>query len=167
MSKEKKIKTKQKNELRPDIDNFEINYLRKKKYLDKYCNKEIIFHRQLLKTKSVECEVTKEPIEYVPKVIKRDAEFFFNKIFEICKSSLNKRNMNFYDTKRLEDLYKEENIAYNNSQRNSKKSEYEKENKNNILSKNENIIKELDSKCELISKKQHEIEIIKNELHNL
>ena len=92
----KKINIKPKKEFRIDKDNFGIDYLNKKIFLDKYCNEEIKFHRKLLKSKSCELECTKEPTEFDLKKSRRDAELTFNKIYELCKSSSNKKNIHNY-----------------------------------------------------------------------
>ena len=91
--KNKKYKLKIKNEYRIDKDNFGKDYLEKKLFLDKYCNEEIKFHINLLKSKSCELELTKEPTEYDSKRMRREAERTFDKIFELCKSSTSKKNI--------------------------------------------------------------------------
>ncbi len=74
-----------------DKDNFSKNYLKKKLYLDKYFSQEILFQKKLLQSKSCELECTKEPIVFDLKKTQRDAELTFNKVYELCKSSLKKR----------------------------------------------------------------------------
>ena len=91
-----KIKLKPRKEFRIDKDNFGKDYLQKKRFLDNYFNKEINFHVNLLKTKSCELELTRERQDFDSKEVKRDAERTFNKIFEICKSSTNKKDIANY-----------------------------------------------------------------------
>jgi hypothetical protein len=91
-----KIKLKPKKEFRIDKDNFGKDYLLKKRFLDNYFNEEIKFHVKLLKTKSCELELTRERQDFDSKEVKRDAERTFNKIFEICKSSTNKKDIANY-----------------------------------------------------------------------
>ena len=91
-----KRKLKPKKEFRIDKDNFGKDYLLKKLFLDDYFNEEIKFHLKLLKTKSCELELTRERQDFNSKEVKRDAERTFNKIFEICKSSTNKKDIANY-----------------------------------------------------------------------
>ena len=91
-----KIKLKPRKEFRIDKDNFGKDYLLKKRFLDNYFNEEIKFHVKLLKTKSCELELTRERQDFDSKEVKRDAERTFNKIFEICKSSTNKKDIANY-----------------------------------------------------------------------
>ena len=88
-----KIKLKPKKEFRIDKDNFGKDYLLKKRFLDNYFNEEIKFHVKLLKTKSCELELTRERQDFNSKEVKRDAERTFDKIFEMCKSSTNKKDI--------------------------------------------------------------------------
>ena len=96
IKKNKKVILKPKKEFRIDKENFAKDYINKKIYLDKYCNEEIKFHRGLLQSKTCEIECTREPIEFDLKKSKRDADLTFNKIFEICKSQTNKKNISNY-----------------------------------------------------------------------
>ena len=91
-----KIKLKPKKEFRIDKDNFGKDYLQKKIFLDNYFNEEMKFHVKLLNTKSCELELVREPKDFDSKEIKRDAERNFNQIFEICKSSTNKKDIANY-----------------------------------------------------------------------
>ena len=91
---------KQKKEFRIDRENFAKDYINKKIYLDKYCNEEIKFHRKLLKSKSCELEGAKDVNEFDAKKSKRDADLAFNKLFELCKASSNKKNIANYIKKR-------------------------------------------------------------------
>ena len=91
-----KIKLKPRKEFRIDKDNFGKDYLLKKRFLDNYFNEEIKFHVKLLNTKSCELELTRERQDFDSKEVKRDAERTFNKIFEICKSSTNKKDIANY-----------------------------------------------------------------------
>ena len=91
---------KPKKEFRIDRENFAKDYINKKIYLDKYCNEEIKFHRKLLKSKSCELEGAKDVNEFDAKKSKRDADLAFNKLFELCKASSNKKNIANYIKKR-------------------------------------------------------------------
>lgn len=91
-----KITLKPKKEFRIDRENFAKDYIKKKLFLDKYCNEEIKFHRKLLSSKSCEIECTKDRNEFDLKKSRRDADMAFNKIFELCKSSTNKKNISKY-----------------------------------------------------------------------
>ena len=160
-----KYKLKEKHEFRPDQFNFNKNYIQKKIFLDKYCGKEIKFHKKLLKSKSVECEVTKEPCEFDCKKTKRDAELTFNTMLEIAKSALNKKNFtNFFEEqKNLSEnditnnlLFKEKkkkkhfDIKHNNG----KEGKSFCENKSQVLKKNEEYLKILDVGYDKIIKKE-------------
>ena len=173
-----KIKIKPKKEFRIDIDNFGKTYLEKKIYLDKYCNDEIKFHRKLLESKSVELEMTKEPQDFDAKKMKRDAERTFNKILELCKSSVNK-NINNYLRQRLREnstLNINGNMSGSMSNKNDKKNkdiiknfEYIFNDKNKqdkilddkekkyILLNNEEKMKILNMECEQMIQKENEI----------
>ena len=94
-----------------DKDIFSKNYLKKKLYLDKYFSQEILFQKKLLQSKSCELECTKEPIVFDLKKTQRDAELTFNKVYELCKSSLQKKN--FDDFLRMRNL--SSNTLYGNT----------------------------------------------------
>ena len=173
-----KIKIKPKKEFRIDVDNFGKTYLEKKIYLDKYCNDEIKFHRKLLESKSVELEMTKEPQDFDAKKMKRDAERTFNKILELCKSSVNK-NINNYLRQRLREnstLNINRNISGSLSNKNEKKNKdiiknfhyiFNDKNKSDkildakekkyILLNNEEKMKILNMECEQMNQKENEI----------
>ena len=77
-----------------DKEFFNKNFINKKYFLDKVCNKELNFQKNLLKTKSCDREFTKTIDEFNLKKVINDAELFFNTLYEIAKSNRRKRNLN-------------------------------------------------------------------------
>ena len=165
-----KIALKPKKEFRIDRENFAKDYLNKKIFLDKYCNEEIKFHRKLLQSKSCELECTKEPNEFDLKKTKRDAELTFNKMFELCKSSTNKKNIhNYIKQRNILNVGMNGNITTNSDMKASY-SLYEivKEDKipdrvldsrekKSILLHNEEKMKELNMEYEQMIRKENEL----------
>ena len=166
-----KISLKPKKEFRIDKENFAKDYINKKIFLDKYCNEEIKFHRKLLSSKSCEVECTKEPNEFDLKKCRRDADMAFNKIFELCKSSSNKKNISKYlkqrkllsggtninlttssDKKVVYSLYE----VFRDNKTDEDRVLDEKE-KKIILLKNEEKMKELNMEYEKMIQKESEI----------
>ena len=174
-----KIILKPKKEFRIDKENFAKDYLNKKLYLDKYCNQEIKFQRNLLKSKSCELECTKEPNEFDLKKTKIDAEFVFNKIYELCKSSTNKKNIEKYIKEKkipnsningnlttVSTLNK--NVVYSLYQmlKDGKQKDiiFDEKEKKKILLKNEEKMKELNMEYEQMILKENEIKNQKKKL---
>ena len=77
-----------------DKENFSKEFIQKKYFLDKYCNKELKFQKNLLKTKSYDLEFIKQPDVFDIKKVIKDAELNFNIKYEIAKSSRGKKNLN-------------------------------------------------------------------------
>lgn len=166
-----KISLRPKKEFRIDRENFAKDYINKKLFLDKYCNEEIKFHRKLLSSKTCEVECTKELNEFDLKKCRRDADMAFNKIFELCKSSTNKKNITKYlkqrnlinggtnshlttssDKKVVNSLYE----VFRGNKNDEDRALDEKE-KKNILLKNEEKMKELNMEYEQMIQKESEI----------
>ena len=166
-----KISLRPKKEFRIDRENFAKDYINKKLFLDKYCNEEIKFHRKLLSSKTCEVECTKELNEFDLKKSRRDADMAFNKIFELCKSSTNKKNITKYlkqrnlisggtnshlttssDKKVVNSLYE----VFRGNKNDEDRVLDEKE-KKNILLKNEEKMKELNMEYEQMIQKESEI----------
>ena len=187
-----KIKLKPKKEFRIDKDNFGKDYLLKKRFLDNYFNEEIKFHVKLLKTKSCELELTRERQDFDSKEVKRDAERTFNKIFEICKSSTNKKDIANYmkNTIRMNSkinsnsnnsMNKDGNLTTINEKSNKIANNFygffdeDKKNDNNdrnldakekkrILLNNEEKMKILNMEFEQMNQKENELKIKKKKL---
>ena len=166
-----KISLRPKKEFRIDRENFAKDYINKKLFLDKYCNEEIKFHRKLLSSKTCEVECTKELNEFNLKKCRRDADMAFNKIFELCKSSTNKKNITKYlkqrnlinggtnshlttssDKKVVNSLYE---VFRGN--RNEEDRALDEKEKKNILLKNEEKMKELNMEYEQMIQKESEL----------
>jgi len=77
-----------------DKENFNKTFIKKKNFLDRLCNKELNFQKNLLKTKSADREFIKSPEDFDLKKVIKDAELNFNIKFEIAKSSRRKKNLN-------------------------------------------------------------------------
>ena len=77
-----------------DKEFFNKDFIKKKFFLDKFCNKELKFQKNLLKTKSCDREFNKTPEDFNLKKVIHDAELNFNTIFEIAKSTRRKKNLN-------------------------------------------------------------------------
>ena len=165
----KKIPLNPKKEFRRDRENFAKDYINKKIFLDKYCNEEIKFHRKLLQSKSCEIECIKDPNEFDIKKTRRDAELTFNKIFELCKSETNKKNISKYMKLRNMANGAGNNITTINDKKDifsfyevdSDKEEEDRildeKEKKNILHKNEEEMKELNLEYEQMIQKEQEI----------
>ena len=164
----KKISLNPKKEFRIDRENFAKDYINKKIFLDKYCNEEIKFHRKLLQSKS--CEIDKEPNEFDIKKTRRDADLAFNKIFELCKSETNKKNISKYMKLRNMANGGGNNVITTSNDKKDIFSFYEVVNdkeeedrildekeKKNILLKNEEKMKELNLEYEQMIQKEQEI----------
>ena len=174
-----KIMLKPKKEFRIDKENFAKDYLNKKLYLDKYCNQEIKFQRNLLKSKSCELDCTREPNEFDLKKTKIDAELVFNKIYELCKSSTNKKNIEKYlkekkipnntnngnmttvSTINKNDVYSLYQMLKDGKQ---KDIIFDEKEKKKILLKNEEKMKELNMEYEQMIQKENEIKNQKKKL---
>ena len=165
-----KMVLKPKKEFRRDKENFAKDYINKKVFLDKYCNEEIKFHRKLLKSKSSELESAKDYNEFDLKKTKRDAELTFNKIFELCKSSSNKKNIhNYLMLRNMGNVGMNANMTtYNDIKETYSLYETFKEDKKedrvldvkekkNILFKNEEKMKELNMEYEQMIQKENEL----------
>jgi len=77
-----------------DKENFNKEFIQKKYFLDKYCNKELNFQKRLLKTKSYNSELAKVTEEFDLNKIIKDAELNFKIKYEIEKSGKGKNNLN-------------------------------------------------------------------------
>ncbi len=178
-----KVKLKPKKEFRVDKENFNRDFINKKIFLDKYCNQEIKFHRKLLSSKSCELECTKEPIEFDLKKSKRDAELEFNKIYELCKSATNKKNIvtfikqkNMLNTGLVGYLNltthsdKSKNIIYSMYQTNRENKNADRilddEEKKMILSANEEKIEMLNIEYEQMLERENELKNRQKKLFN-
>jgi hypothetical protein len=171
-----KFNINQKKEFRMDKENFRKDFLNKKIFLDKYCNEEIKFHRKLLASKSCELECTKEPTEFDLKKSKRDAELEFNKIFELCKSSSNKKNLaNYIKHKNMgmsgsmtTQSDKNKSIIFSKYQINRENKKVDRilddKEKKRILNRNEEKIEILNFEYENMIQKENEIKIRKKKL---
>ena len=134
---------------------------------------------KLLKSKSCELECTKEPTEFDLKKSRRDAELTFNKIYELCKSSSNKKNIqNYLKQKNLSNTGMSGNMT-TNSDLNKKvlyslyqvfKEEKKKDKdldvieKKHILFNNEEKIEMLNMEYEQMIQKENEIKNKKKKL---
>ena len=76
-----------------DKENFNKVLLKKKKLLDKLSNKEFIFLRSLLKSKSLYPEVVKPIDDLELKRVREDADLAFNIKLELAKSGRGKKNL--------------------------------------------------------------------------
>ena len=76
-----------------DKENFNKVLLKKKKLLDKLSNKEFIFLRTLLKSKSLYPEVVKPIDDLELKRVREDADLTFNIKLELAKSGRGKKNL--------------------------------------------------------------------------
>ena len=165
---------KRKNDFRIDKQNFGKDMVKKKIFLDTICNKEIKFHRELLSSKSCELEWAKDQNEFDSKKVKRDAEMTFNRMYELIKSSTNKKNFTNYLNWRSAD------VSIPNNTNNHTSSSYLKiqgyslyecfneedkfdnkpldaEEKKKILIKNEAKMKELNMEYEQMIQKENDI----------
>ena len=77
-----------------DKEFFSKEYIKKKIFLDKFCNKEFNFQKNLLKTKSCKEFIKPHDDDFDIKKVKNDAELNFNTILEIAKSTRRKKNLN-------------------------------------------------------------------------
>ena len=77
-----------------DKENFNKIFLKKKKMLDKLSNKDYIFLRSLLKSKSLYPEVVVPVDDLELKRVREEADVVFNAKLEILKSSRGKKNLN-------------------------------------------------------------------------
>ena len=77
-----------------DKENFNKEFIQKKYFLDKYCNKELNFQKRLLKTKSYNSELAKVTEDFDLNKIIKDAELNFKIKYEIEKSGKGKNNLN-------------------------------------------------------------------------
>ena len=77
-----------------DKENFNKEFIQKKYFLDKYCNKELNFQKRLLKTKSYNSELAKITEDFDLNKIIKDAELNFKIKYEIEKSGKGKNNLN-------------------------------------------------------------------------
>ena len=77
-----------------DRENFSKKIIEKKNFLEKFCDKELNFQKNLLKIKSLEKEYDRPPETFDIKKAKKDAEMDFNLKFELAKSSREKKNLN-------------------------------------------------------------------------
>lgn len=77
-----------------DREYFSRQFINKKHFLDRFCNKELNFQKKLLRTKSYDKEFNKVPEEFNLQKIINEAELNFSIKFEIAKSSRGKKNLN-------------------------------------------------------------------------
>ena len=77
-----------------DREYFSKQFIKKKHFLDRLCNKELNFQKKLLRTKSCDREFNKSPEEFNLQKVINDAELNFSIKFEIAKSSRVKKNLN-------------------------------------------------------------------------
>ena len=99
-----------------DNETFSKSQLRKKKYLDKYLDKEFVFQKQLLNSKRNEVKVISE-IEFYDQVnAYESAERDFDKILNVQKSN--------YDTKFISNLITMKQIKINNDKTQKRDKKY-------------------------------------------
>ena len=181
-SKEHK-KSQSKDEFQIDKDCFDKALRMKKNYIDKFCREEMKFHRKLLKIKSVEIEPYKEQhFDFDSKNAQMEAEISYNRIFELCKSSIGKKSFDsfFKNVKMVQGgVNKEEKkdkFEHKNSQEyNSGNETFDMNNlyvdnnwsnmgKSYVLKNNENTIKSLDMDYALLLDKENKLILKKKKL---
>ena len=141
------------------------------------------FHRKLLKIKSVEIEPYKEQhFDFDSKNAQMEAEISYNRIFELCKSSIGKKSFDsfFKNVKMVQGgVNKEEKkdkFEHKNSQEyNSGNETFDMNNlyvdnnwsnmgKSYVLKNNENTIKSLDMDYALLLDKENKLILQKKKL---
>ena len=183
-NKSKENKSSQsKDEYKIDKDYFDKKLYVKKNYIDKFCKEELKFHRRLLKTKSVEIEPYKEQhLDFDSKKTQMEAELTYNRIFELCKSSIGKKSFdNFFKNIKMiqsgvnkeekKDKFEHKNSLEYNSGNDTFdiNSMYVDNNwsnvgKNYVLKNNENTIKSLDMEYALLMDKENKLNLQKKKL---
>ena len=135
-----------------DKENFNKIFLKKKKMLDKLSNKDYIFLRSLLKSKSLYPEVVVPVDDLELKRVREEADVVFNAKLEILKSSRGKKN--------LHNLISTNNLGMSSGR--SKKFNMSRletdENDNNInaIDNNEKLQK-LENECYKIMSKRNQL----------
>ena len=170
---------KKEDEYKIDKDYFNKSLIQKKNYIDKFCSEEIKFHRKLLKAKSCEIEPFKEELpEFDSKKVQLDAELSYDRILEICKSSINKKSFGrfFKNIKMIkEGAFKDDENKKNKNFKQQNSQEYHFDNdsfdinilykgknfdtngKNIVFNNNDKKIKTLDMECELVNIRENEL----------
>lgn len=134
-----------------DKDNFNKNMMRKKKFLDKFSNKEFLFLKNLLKTKSVFPEVIRPMDDLELKKIKQDANLNFNMKLELAKSGRGKKNLkNLIKTNLNMNKNMKNKFIPNRSNTSTDKSE------NNIMD-NDKKLEQLENECMNIALKKEKL----------
>jgi hypothetical protein len=134
-----------------DKDNFNKNMMRKKKFLDKFSNKEFLFLKNLLKTKSVFPEVIRPMDDLELKKIKQDANLNFNMKLELAKSGRGKKNLkNLIKTNLNMNKNVKNKFIPNRSNTSTDKSE------NNIMD-NDKKLEQLENECMNIALKKEKL----------
>ena len=139
--KEKVIKYK------VDKENFNKILLKKKILLDKLSNKEYIFLRGLLKSKSLYPEVVKPIDDLELKRVREDADLTFNTKLELAKSGRGKKNLSNLISNSIG-----LNQSNNNKKLNLNRLETD-ENENKVLDNNEKL-QQLENECFKIMSKR-------------
>ena len=179
-SKEKEIK---KDEYKINKDYFDKTLLKKKLFLDKCSIEELKFHRKLLKTKSCEIEPYKELLfEFDAKKTEEEAELAYDRMFELCKSSIGKKsfehffkNMKLFQTGANKEEEKKKFEQKNSQEYNSGKEFFDINNiyvnnnwnytgNNYIFKNNEKNINLLDQEYGFLINRERELKIFKRKI---
>ena len=130
-----------------DKENFNKILLKKKILLDKLSNKEYIFLRGLLKSKSLYPEVVKPIDDLELKRVREDADLTFNTKLELAKSGRGKKNLSNLISNSIG-----LNQSNNNKKLNLNRLETD-ENENKVLDNNEKL-QQLENECFKIMSKR-------------
>ena len=117
------------DEYKIDQDYFDKSLIKKKNYLDKFCFEELKFHRQLLEAKSCEIEAYEDINDYDSKKSEQEAEIKFNRILELCKSSIGKKN--------FDKFFKNVKLFKESTEKGSEKIKFKKKNSQEYNSRND------------------------------
>ena len=131
-----------------DKDNFNKAVIKKKVFLDRYSNKEFIFLKNLLKTKTIFPDVRKPPDEFDPKKVKHEAYIDFMTKLEIAKSVRGKKNFN--------NLLKQ-SLNADNKKFNSNRSDTPTEQSENNFIDNKEKLRQLENECVNITTKREQL----------
>jgi hypothetical protein len=184
-----KIKIKKSlNILKQKIDEYKINkdyfdksLIIKKNFLEKFSDEEIKFHQKLLRTKICELEPFKgAKFEFDLKKEELKAEATYDRILEVCKSSIGRKNFdNLYKNLKFVEANKEEKkIEFKtklSKDYNTKKIEFDLNNlymnknwnligKNFILNNNKQKIKMLENECTVLTNRENKIIDLQNSI---
>ena len=172
-----------KDEYKINKDYFDKTLLKKKLFLDKCSIEELKFHRKLLKTKSCEIEPYKELLfEFDAKKTEEEAELAYDRMFELCKSSIGKKsfehffkNMKLFQTGANKEEEKKKFEQKNSQEYNSGKEFFDINNiyvnnnwnytgNNYIFKNNEKNINLLDQEYGFLINRERELKIFKRKI---